>query len=207
MVNLFITSAKKVHCWYFVLVWFISNCVIKIVDIVTDITFGIELNFFAEYVGYFVLGYYLTHFSFSKKQLTLSYILGIAGLALSVLMPIICIHLNFEDRASLIESDFTPDIVLVVAALILWFKNRTYSENPNFISRMISQVSKESFGIYLVHVLVMEIIFSDNAPYADVVDGWHPGWGIPFKAIIILTGSFILVKLLRMVPYFKRVVG
>ena len=115
--------------------------------------------------------------------------------------------MNFEDRSTLIESDFTPDIVLSVTGLILWFKNRNFSDKPNVVAKIISQMSKESFGIYLVHVLVMEIIFSDDRSYADIVDGWHPGYGILLKAIIILIISFIVVKIIRLIPYVRKVVG
>ncbi len=207
VMNLFITAAKEVHIRYFLIVWFISNCIINISDAITDTTFGVGLNFFAEYSGYFVLGYYLTHYTFSKRQLTVAYLLGVAGFSLSILFPAICIHLHFDDRATLIESDFTPDIVLCVTGLILWFQNRTYTGKPGLITKIISQISKESFGIYLVHVLVMEIIFSDDNSYADVVDGWHPGWAIPLKALIILIVSFLLVKIIRLIPYFRKVVG
>ena len=207
ILNLVINAAKEIHIRYFLLIWFISNCLIKIIDTITDTNFGIEMNFFSRYIGYFVLGYYLTYYTFSKKQLTLAYLLGIIGLALSILMPVLCIHLHFDDRSTLIESDFTPDIALVIAGLILWFKNRNYIERPTFFNKIISQVSKESFGIYLVHVLVMEIIFSDDRSYAEVVDGWHPGWAIPLKAIIILLVSLLMVKIIRLIPYFRRVVG
>ena len=207
IINLFITAAKEIHIRYFLIVWFLSNCIINIFDAVNDTTFGVGLNFFAEYAGYFVLGFYLANYTFTKRQLSFVYVLGVAGLLLSVFMASICMHFQYADRATLIESDFTPDIVMTVAALFLWFRNRTYPETPGIVSKMISQVSKESFGIYLIHVLVMEIIFSDDRSYADVVDAWHPGWGIPLKAILVLVISFVIVKILSYIPLLKKVIG
>ena len=208
IINLFITAAKPIYVRYFILVWFLSNCVIKIIDVITDTSFGVENNFFAEYVGYFVLGYYLTHYTFSKTQLRLMYILGIFGFIVSIFTSYLCIHFNFESRSELIESDFTPDVTLCVTALILWFKNRNYGEeNQSAIKRSISQISQASFGIYLVHVLVMQIIFSDRRSYIDLVDGWHPAWAIPLKSLIILVVSFVIVKLLSQIPLLKKVVG
>ena len=208
IINLFITAAKPIHIRYFLIVWFLSNCIIKIIDVITDTTFGIENNFFAEYVGYFVLGYYLTHHTFNRSQLRIAYALGILGFIISALTPYLCVQLHFENRAALIESDFTPDIAMCVTALILWFKNRNYDMGkPGIIKKAINQVSKESFGIYLVHVLVMEIIFSDDRSYADVLDNWHPGWGIPLKAFIVLVISFVIVKIIRLIPVVRKING
>ena len=206
IINLFITAAKEIHIRYFLIVWFISNCIINIFDAINGSTFGVGMNFFAEYVGYFVLGFYLTNYTFTQKQLTLAYILGIVGLLLSMFLPFICLQLHYENRSSLVESDFTPDIVLAVTGLFLWFRNRKYPETPGLLSKITSQVSKESFGIYLIHVLVMEIIFSDDRNYADVIDAWHPGWGIPLKAVIVLVISFVVVKIIGSVPVLKRVI-
>ena len=208
VINLFLSVAKPVHIRYFLLVWFFSNCVIKILDMITGTTFGIENNFFADYVGYFVLGYYLVNHTFTRSQLQIGYVLGVCGFLISIFTSYLCVHFNYEKRAVLIESDFTPDIALCVTALILWFKYRQYNDTkPGMVQKVISQVSKESFGIYLVHVLVMQFVFSDNRTYSDTLENWHPGWAIPLKSLIVLSISYVIVKIIRLVPGLKKIVG
>lgn len=213
VVNFFIASASKNHVRYFLIVWFVANCVIGISDIIFDIKLGVDLNFFTGYAGYFVLGYYLVHFPFSSANLRRAYLLGILGFALSVFTPYICILLKFENRTDLIESDFTPDIVFSCIGLFLWIKNRKFKKdrlkNPkdNIVNKIVSQVSKESFGIYLVHVLLMEIILADDTGYSEFLESIHPWILIPLKAIIILIASFAVVKIIRLVPYLRKVAG
>lgn len=213
IINFFIASAKREHILYFLVVWFIANCLVGITDIIFKINMGIELNFFTGYIGYFVLGFYLVHFTFSSATLRIAYLLGITGFVMSVFMPYICVLLKYGNRSALIESDFTPDIVFCCIGLFLWVKNRKFKmdrmEDPkvNPVSKAVSQISKESFGIYLVHVLLIEIIFSDDRWYAEILEGIHPWFLIPLKAVIILIASFIAVKIIRLIPYLSKVAG
>jgi len=212
IINLFITSAKKVHIEYFLIVWFLTNCIFATIEILFDLSIGIDLSFFTGYVGYFILGYYLYTYTFTQKQLNSAYLLGVAGFLLSALFPYLCILLNFENRGSLIESDFTIDIVLVEIALFLWFKNRTYNEDSTgVLKKSISEISKESFGIYLVHVLLMQALFENDLTlfpkFANMVGTWHPTWGIPLKALIILILSYAVTKLISQVPFIRKIVG
>ena len=174
IINLFINSAKEVHIRYFLIVWFIANSILGILESQFDLSTGIDLSFFTGYVGYFVLGYYLYVHPFTQRQLNTAYLLGILGFIISVFFPIILIKLTGENPNSLIESDFTPDIVLSEIGLFLWFKNRPYNElSWRPVKKFVGEISKESFGIYLVHVLVMEIIFSEDRSYFDTIDGLH----------------------------------
>jgi surface polysaccharide O-acyltransferase-like enzyme len=207
IINLFITAAKEEHIRYFLIVWFVVNCLFSIIEILFDWTIGIDQSFFTGYVGYFVLGYYLFNHVFTAKQLKTAYLLGIGGFILSVSFPYLCRQLHFENTSSLIESDFTPDILLSEIGLFLWFKNRTYSDENTFSKRFITEINNESFGIYLVHVLLMDIIFSEERSYFDIISGWHPGWFIPIKAIIVLLLSYGVIKLIRLVPYLRKVAG
>ena len=148
IINFFITAAKEIHVRYFLIVWFVVNSVVGIADNIFDVNLGIELNFFTGYVGYFVLGYYLNTFTFTKQTVRNAYLLCIAGFLISILFPYVCTLFNFEGRHQLIESDFTPDIVLVVTGLFLWMKNKYYIvEKPSIATKIISDISKESFGI------------------------------------------------------------
>ena len=208
VINFFITAAEEIHVRYFLIVWFLVNCIIGILDIIFNVNIGIELNFFTGYVGYFVLGYYLNTFLFTIQALRNAYLLGIAGFIISVLFPYLCIALHIQVRHALIESDFTPDIVFSAAGLFLWMKNKYAEvEKPTGTHKVINEISKESLGIYLVHVLVMEIIFSEKRSYTENLESLHPAWLIPLKAVIILIISYAVIKLIRLVPYLRKVAG
>lgn len=208
IINVFISAAEEIQVRYFLIIWFIANSVIGMVNIIFNLDTGIDLNFFTGYIGYFVIGYYLIHFTFTPEQLRKAYLLGILGFIISVLTPYLCVLLNFLNRSALVESDFTPDIILSVAGLFLFMKNRLHANQKSIIiNKGVSEISKESFGIYLIHILVMKIVFSNDRSYAEKLQNLHTVWLIPFEAIIILIFSFTVIKLIRLVPYLKKVAG
>lgn len=204
IINLFITAAKPIHILYFLIVWGVTNCILGLIEIHFSAPSGIDLSFFTGYVGYFVLGYYLFNHTFTEKQLKAAYVLAIASFFISIFFPYICILLNIENHSAIMENDFTPDILFVEIGLFLWFKNRSYKGSEN---RIITEISNESFGIYLIHVMVMQYIFSEKRSYMDAIDNLNPWWSIPVKSIVILIISFIIIKLIRQIPYLRRVAG
>ena len=206
--NIFITGAGEKYLRYFLIIWLVVNCGLGIIEKINDSPVGIELNGFTGYLGYFLLGYYLNTFSFSRKRLRLSYLLCIFGFALSVLSPYLLQRLHVENVSEFTESDFTPDLILSVTGLFLLAKNSFHTINPNGIfGKMISAVSKESFGIYLVHVLVLDLLFTEERPYHDFLENLSPWAGIPLKALAVLLCAYLISWLIRQVPILRKITG
>ena len=208
VINIFISVATEKQLRYFLIVWFGANAIIGIINILFALDIGIDLNFFTGYIGYFILGYYLLNFNFTAIQLRNAYLLCLAGLVVSIITPFICVLLHFTNFTPLVESDFTPDIFFTVTGLFLFMKNKIVTGvKSSFVTDIFMAVSKLSFGIYLIHILVMRIVFSEKNLYFDKIQALHPAGLIPLKAIIILILSFTIIKLIRLVPYLKKVAG
>lgn len=215
IINFFITAAQKQHIEYFLIVWFIINSVIGILNMIFNIETTIEFNFFTGYVGYFVLGYYLFNYTFSKQQLSAAYFLGLLGVIVSCTFPYFFFRHGFEDTHSLIESDFTPDVVFCEIALFLYFRTRQRLGNRKGVAGRIlrfitKEISKESFGIYFVHVLLIGVLFSETPVFgrlSEQINDMHPAWSIPIKSVIVIIISYLISKLIRQIPYLRKVVG
>ena len=207
VINVYIKAATEKNILYFLTLWFIVNSVLGIINIFTRLETSVEVNIFTGYIGYFLLGYYLFNFTFSKATLNKIYLLGIAGFAISIITPYVCFTMGFARTDDIIATDFTPDVVFCVTALFLWFKNNIKSDGQNIFGKIITEISALAFGIYLVHVLVIEYTFSEDRNYYETTTGWNPAWAIPVKALIVLIISYIIIKLIKFIPVIRKIVG
>ena len=98
------------------------NAVIKLVN--KDIR-KLGLNMITGFSGYFLLGYYLNNYEFSKKQRRIIYAAGILGFAVTIVL---------SSLASL--------------------RAQAPNENTR-MNLLFQHLSKYSFGAYLVHVLII----------------------------------------------------
>ena len=78
LLKVFVKNAKK-EIEYFLILWLYASVVVNLVKYYYPINFNIELFYVTNYVGYFLLGYYLSNFDISKKWRNISYIGGFVG--------------------------------------------------------------------------------------------------------------------------------
>ena len=67
IIKIFINHAKKQDIEYFLILWFYVSFIVKIMVKYIGLSFNIELFHVTNYIGFFVLGYYLSHFDMEKN--------------------------------------------------------------------------------------------------------------------------------------------
>lgn len=153
------------------------------------------LYYFTGYAGYFLLGYYLKKY---PKSISSIVALGIAfsGLALLGVLK----HYSIEyDFYSLFwyESIFIVALAVGIWKAICAIKLRT--ESP-----LLVKISNLSFGVYLIHILVMRHWL------------WKEDWIIniasyPLQTIVVAVLTFVISVLacwlISMVPYSQWIIG
>ena len=90
--------------------------------------------------------------------------------------------------------------ILLAAAIFVFIKyacDYPIFRNEKFI-RLIKWLSEASFGIYLIHVLVIDRITSWFS--VDTLSGW---WRL-FGAFAIYFAALLLVKVLQKIPYVGK---
>jgi surface polysaccharide O-acyltransferase-like enzyme len=193
--------------WYLIVLWLVFQSALNFAGYFGDFKLGISAPLANGFVGFFILGYLLGPWRLSRSTA----ILTAAAWVLATLATIVGTY--FLTRASgKFENYFygftTPNVIVASATGFLLLK--WVSESLNFTSPsthlLIRYLAAASFGIYLIHVLVIEII-----------QGWIPGthldslmgkpiWSIPLVCFIVFTISFGLVRLLQAIPVLKRIV-
>ena len=153
------------------------------------------------YSFYYVLGYYVSRTIITKKQSVIIYIGGLAGFISTVLLSLV-ISMHNGEALSIFYNNFSVNVVLETLSVFVLIKNLL---SNTVISdkkcKIISKLSKYSFGTYLVHALIITLL--------------HKGLGlssisfntliaIPVTSIIVFIISYVISAVLNHIPFVKK---
>lgn len=153
----------------------------------------IDLTFFSGYVGYMLLGYFLATRSVQIPNVVLLIIMVAIGLGNSCGTWFLS---QAADRYTpTLYNYLGPTNAVLASAVFLVFKNSVQQPLP----RPLQWIDQHSFGIYLVHILVLN--------YIHPLISWPTAWKIPVVSIITLGISLVLTFGLRKLPLGKTISG
>lgn len=221
VINAFIKEFKMKGVEYFLAIW--------LVTIVLN-TFGIypfhslELSYFAGYVGYLVLGYYLTAKEFKlsdRHMIWLGLILFVVFTAINIQFTLSHGKIGLISDNSLKYYHYKTLVVVLqstgVFLMLEYFakycskhantvKNKIYSFfKDTFMSKIIFSISVCSYGMFLIHYFIIygfrwiDInlfpIYSASVFY------------LPAVLIIVVFLSWLVIYVLSKIPYLKEISG
>ena len=168
----------------------------------TALSYVNPLFYFGGYIGYFLLGFYLSKYplNLSGKHLFIS-ILTFTAFAI-ILPGLIYIGIFDGVKNSLVYGYLTINMAILALFFFTTIQNITF--NINRVNTILIEISKMSFGIYLLHIFILR----------DIVWHWfnmvyiiNPALQIPLMAIITLTFSYVIIKLISFIPGSKYIIG
>lgn len=156
-------------------------------------------NLFGGFLGCMILGYYLYKYPVVfRSKLQCGFILS--GLFLLTLIPIFLCGKYAPEFRSLILSNLQIICVVQVFVLFTFFQNFTITNVR--ILNIIRDMSQCSFGIYLIHIYIIQYM------WRLVGQGLrHPLIEVPIVIFLIFLVSYVLVKLISFIPYSNYIVG
>ena len=188
------------------ILWYIVMCIFVLTSVMPVICKWLHVQWYSgckfpmdAAILYVVLGYLLSTENLNKKQRMVGYILGIVGALIRYLYTYFTsISLNDVNR-DLFVYEYFPAVWLAVAVFV-FFKTCSWERVKNSRwKKYIINAASCSFGIYLIHIPVMEfeqniLHFSQNI--------WWRSVGIVFTYIISLT----VVGIMKKIPIVKYIV-
>lgn len=211
LLNLIVQDYK--HALYFLMLSFFfsflipqSILVIKLHSIGLSLTLAkalsnANIHFIVGFSGYYVLGYILHNTELKKKQLKIFYILGFCGLLLTVGATALA-SIILEEPKEIFYDDFTVNILAITIMIFLWAKNYLNLTNLSVKrQRLLLRLSKYSFGIYLVHVLVIDGMKSF---FNLTTLSFNAVISVPVISGIVFIISYLLSALLNRIPVINR---
>lgn len=182
--------------WFFKLLDFVN---INLSHLLNNFYEKIDVKIAMGYTGYFMLGHYLKNKTFNSSTRTIIYILGLISLICVVVFThFISFHYNHAD---IFFYDNLSILTLAEAIAIFTLINHKFKNYKSKYSPIIVKVSNLTFGVYLIHILIINI-FHDSFGIDSCIG--RVSWGIPVLSIITFSFSLILTWFLNKIPYASR---
>jgi surface polysaccharide O-acyltransferase-like enzyme len=204
ILRVFISKASNSDILYYIALWFLVAPLLFIVEEFTPIKNGFEIHYAGGYVGYFLLGYYLGRLDLKPPLFWSALGLYITGL----LFTFVVFYFNLPPQHNELVFRSYPSLNIVLMSLAAFILIKVWGEriSPQF-ARFSQEVGKASFGIYLVHPIVLVwMTLAWNA------FGLSMKWGpsailiIPIATIVNFLLSWFLVFVIRKIPLLRAIV-
>ncbi|MBP1664160.1 MAG: acyltransferase 3 [Bacteroidetes bacterium] len=231
-VNLFLTEGISKHFWYVYMILFIYLAVpflgmfvrklsswsllfllaawVLLCGVSSDFSlnmYGWSGDYLSKFFGYFlysgylVLGYYIGKYTIVSRNIRLT--------ALLVFIGTIAVSTFFAFYASTkagrldttVYGYLNLNTIIQSGAIFLSLKNTNIRNS--IVLRMQKTVSDYSFGIYLVHILVIGIFFQNGIFWTMA----HPLVSLPVLVVLTLLTSMSVIFILRKIPLGKYISG
>ena len=150
------------------------------------------------YSVYFVLGYYLHKAEIPPKQRAVIYILGFVSYCVTVFTTYYASQKAGEARIQYYD-EFTLCTLLQAVAVFVFFKY--HGSNKPVLNQLCGPISRASFGIYWVHIMVMELL---NEKMMINTLSFLPILSVPVISIVVFSVSFAISWGIGKIPLLKR---
>lgn len=175
---------------------FIVKLNIKFISTIVESIYSyMDLQFFGGWTLYFILGFYIQQCDCLSKRKKIIYFSSILSFIFTLYGTIVY---SWQHGSSFGVLPYEyPNIVLMSVGVLFFFKEKI-SKMP-FIFRyekFIVNLSKLTFGIYLIHVLLLKVLYSLGIN----IQLTHPIISVPVVAILVFVIGAGIVWLLRKVP-------
>ena len=208
VLRLFVKEENKNYVIGIIVACIVIQFLSKLMDLFTRGSVINDSEFIAKfhlesatgYMGYLLLGWYFAHYRLDKKARISLYLLGAA----SVIGSTVAVQYFIADisniRGYLYGALSVPEL-LYGCALFVLIQSLCGDSGTNRVAGMLSDLS---FGIYLIHVLYLELFTQWLIPYASF------GMQNPLVYIILIYAivfvlSLVTVYVVSKIKYLKKI--
>ncbi len=161
-----------------------------------------ELRFFCGYTAYYLLGWYIVHVGFSKKQKICIYVASVLSI-MGIISIAQWIPIKAESAWTAYDLAYSNSNLLVLlytAGVFTVLSNLKNERVPVKLGAGLAVASKLSFGVYVVHIVVLSVM---HKIFAFI--------SVPFLSLLVLWGattviSFLVCYVLSKIPLLKKLI-
>ncbi len=172
-------------CWLWLLIrcYYFVGRFVELPLVFTDYVY-------TDYVGYCLFGWYISRVELKTWHKRLIYLLGIAGLVVNVTVP-------FVSSASVSNYE-APSVICTSIALFLFFVEHPINLSDR-VNNVVYDMSKSTFGIYMVHVFVLTELHSRVYRFIQ-----HPVLLTVMTVGATFLISYGIIGVIRRIPVVKK---
>lgn len=199
-------DTDKSILWYFIGLWLFFQF-LAIAHKLWNFSINLSAPLTGGFVGYLILGYLLGTMSLSQAKVMLAAVVWLIGIVSTILGTYL-----FTRAAAQFDGFFYEFLNLSVIlasggafVLIKWLSETKASVSPR-MDALTRTFATSAFGIYLVHVIVLEVL-SSWIPFLHLNSFMgNTIWSVPLVTTIVFLLSFFIVYLLQKIPVLKLTV-
>jgi surface polysaccharide O-acyltransferase-like enzyme len=193
--------------WYLMGLWLIFQPGLSIARQFWGFSTRLSAPLTTGFIGCFILGYLLGAWVLSRLTVILSAIAWFLG-TVATIMGTYWLTSQSGKFEGFFYDLISLNVIVASAGAFLFLRWFAETKLPasSAVRDAIRWLAAASFGIYLVHVLVIEILA-----------GWIPGihvdtfmgsplWSVPLMTGIVFIVSFLIVAILQKIPVLNRIV-
>lgn len=185
-----------------------------------------RIIYYISFIGYACLGYYLSNLHITSTKLKEGLRITPTKLMICSLIIAICSYIYYIIQVINLSnisghfasfSYFTFIILILSSSVFLSFRYFEESNKPSIkniyskirygiLGKLINSLSKSSYGIYLVHFILMKYLYVLILFKIDY-NNLNPIIALPILLIVVLVLSWIVIIILSKIPYLNRISG
>jgi len=205
---------QKGELKYLLGLWFIFNSVLPLVLYMVYLyagysaQFGIAVPSVMGYTGYYVLGWWLRQRDFKSSSIPLWWVVYGVNTALTFFGT-----LAFSTAAKTFQWQmydyFSPTVALQALSLFILlhhYGNRWEHKIPERIKKRFASIGKLSLGMYLIHVIFLELMGSGVLGFKLNGSAFYPAFAVPVTAACAFVLSYGSMLLISKIPVLKYAV-
>ncbi len=193
--------------WYFLMVWFLSTFFPYIRDFVGSVygeCYWNEYNmlwYFSGFLGYIILAYYIRNFIVwsNRRKLIVGFMFYLIGYSITAIIWYNrIVSAETLQQLELSWRFCTPNVVLESLGAFFVIDGLFNQSSPN---RIISSISNLSYGIYLMHIFILSVV------YKILENSLSTPCTIALVGIITFVICYVATALLSILPKGKYLIG
>lgn len=199
----FVANAKKSDILYFIGLWIVIMPVMFILEEFTPLKNGFELYYAAGYIGYFLLGYYLGRLESTPRLLWTAAALFAIGFVST--FAVFYFNLPPQDNELPFRSYPSLNIIIMAIGAFIFVKAAGERMRPR-IAYISSLVSPSTFGIYLVHSIILIGMATAWESFGFETASGNSILVIPLVTIPAFLISWGVTAVMRKIPLLRAIV-
>jgi surface polysaccharide O-acyltransferase-like enzyme len=208
LLRAFLASADQTLIKYFVTLWIIGVAILPFFGLLSPFMLNSNVFVISGFVGYFVLGTYLTTVKMRRSILCIFMALGIALTAFGTYVQVITGGTNMYFFSEYIS----PTVILAAVMmflLLLTFKPFSVQQEirPSKGNKLIKVISENTLGIFFLNVILLESFQNGYFGFVINRNTLNPIIEVPLMTVMVLFASLAIILLLKKIPYINRLIG
>ena len=160
----------------------------------------LNLHMVMGYTGYFILGYLLHTKALAKKIRIIIYVLGCAGLLVTVVATTV-VSMKAGKPSMFFLDYLSPNVLCMSCAVFCFAKEHFNIAKHERTKTVLKNLSEATFGLYLIHVLIITIFshfFNISSISFDAIIS------VPVVSVLIYLISMLISLGLTKIPFVGK---